>query len=107
MHAYMGDQAREGAATHCVAIGLRLCREQRLHEALLGRLQQGLVLGHHKVPVLGQEVVGLVGDRPRMVLHGEARLAQLGLAEALGAGDLRRLVQPVCQVLVCGLQDPE
>ena len=95
---------REGTAAHRVAIGLGLCREERLHEALLGRLQQGLVLGDHKVSVLGQEVVGFVADRPRIVLHGEARLAQLGLAETLGAGHLCGLVQPVCQVLVRGLQ---
>ena len=101
---YVSIQAGAGRAAHRVAIGLGLCREQRLHKALLGRLQQGLVLGDHKVPVLGQEVVSLVGDRPGVVLDSEARLAQLGLAEALGAGHLRGLVQPVRQVLVCGLQ---
>ena len=82
---------------------LRLSREQRTHEGLVGVLQQLLVLGHHKVLVLHQEVVCLVAHAPSIVLDLEACLDQLWLGEALAALDFRRVVQAVGKINICRL----
>ena len=63
------------------------------------------MLSHHKVLVLVQEAVSLVGDGASIVLNGEACAGQLGLVEPLGCVDLWRVVQAVGKVLVGGLQD--
>ena len=62
------------------------------------------MLGHHKVAVLVQEILGVVGHRPRVVLDGEAVRHPLGHAEAGVGLDLRGLVQLVGQVVVGGLR---
>ena len=49
-----------GAARRARCVVVR--REQRTHKRLGRASQQRLVLRHHKVAVLVQEVVGLVGD---------------------------------------------
>ena len=58
-------------------------------------LHQRLVLRDHKVLVLGQEVVGLVGDGAGVVLDREARGVELGLGEPGRPGHLGRAVQLV------------
>lgn len=79
---------------------LRLSREQCAHKRLVRGLQQLLVLCHHKVLVLDQEVVCLVTHTAGIVVNLKACLGQLWLGEALAALDLRRAIQAVGKVYV-------
>lgn len=78
--------------------------EEHARKVGAGALQQGLMLGHHKVPVLVQEILCAVGHGTRIVLDGEAVGYALGDGEAGGALDLGRAIQLVGQVCMGGLR---
>ena len=79
---------------------LKLSREQRAHKRLVRVLQQLLVLRHHKVLVLDQEVVSLVPHTASIVVNLKACLHQLWLGETFAALDLGRAIQPVGKVYI-------